>query len=102
AEIEFWFGVCLREVGQIDAAREWFRRSIDHDGQPASANSAYRAIIADVAGRFGIELIDAAAVLRRVSPPGLLDRHVIHDNVHPTLRGYHALGLAALRSRTVA
>src|SRR5690606_23225104 len=52
AEIEFWIGVCLRELGEIQAAREWFRLAVDHDHRPACAKSAYRAIIAEVAGNF--------------------------------------------------
>jgi tetratricopeptide (TPR) repeat protein len=102
AELEFWIGVCLRELGQIDAAQPWFRRAIDHDHQPACANSAYRDIIAEVAGQFDIEVIDAEVVLGDFSPTGLRDRHVIHDNVHPTLRAFCELAQAALKSRTVA
>ena len=41
-------------------------------------------------------LVDGPAVLKAKSPHGILDNHLFHDNVHPTLKGYVALAEAVL------
>lgn len=101
AEVEYWIGRCHLELGEFQAARDWFNRAADHDAYPANTITPYREAIRRVAHAFEIEVIDAAAVLREISPTGLLDRHVIHDNVHPTLRGFYELGRAAADSQTL-
>jgi tetratricopeptide (TPR) repeat protein len=95
ADLHFRYGECLAELGQYESAAAAFRRAVDLDGQPAQAGSAYRTAIREIAERHRIPLVDAAQVLRPLTPHGILDRSVIHDNVHPVLQGHFALGLAA-------
>ena len=41
-------------------------------------------------------LVDGVTVLRSRSSHGILDNHLFHDNVHPTLRGHIFLAEAVL------
>ena len=40
-------------------------------------------------------MLDAGDILRQKTPDGILDRSMFHDNVHPTLRAFFLLGIAA-------
>lgn len=95
AEIHFRLAEALAAQDRIPEAKQSFRAAIDCDGHPCQAPSGYRQCIVDVAHQERVPLIDAADELSAVSTTGLLDRTVIHDNVHPTLRGYLTLGRAA-------
>lgn len=95
AEFEFRLGQCLLVQGRPEEAQVHFARALEHDGHPNRAIGAYRQAIAAAADHFGTPCIDAADVLRPHTPAGILDRTMFHDNVHPTLRGYFLLGMAA-------
>ena len=79
-------------------AAEPLPAALDHDGLPIRCPAPLRAAYARVARRHPRSiLIDGRRELAAVSPPGLLDDHVIQDTHHPTLRGYVALAGAVLR-----
>ena len=96
AEFHFRLGHCLSHLRKYGEARSHFQQALDDDGYPVRAITDYRDSIAQVAGEFDIPLIDSAKVLRPLTPHGILDRSLFHDNVHPTLKAFHALGTAAL------
>lgn len=95
AEFHFRLAESLVHQDRIPEAKLSFRAAIDCDVYACQASSGYQQCIIDVAAQEQIPLIDAAAELAPLTPRGLLDRTVIHDNVHPTLRGYLTLGRAA-------
>lgn len=95
AEFHHRLGEALVQQKRFAEAKLSFRAAIDCDGHPCQASSSYRQCIVDVARQERIPLIDAEEELSTVTSSGLLDRTVIHDNVHMTLRGYLTLGRAA-------
>ncbi len=101
AIVEFWLGICCRELDQFQLAREYFRKAATHDRYPSHITRDYCDVVRRVTEDASIELIDASEILRQLSPSGMLDRTVIQDCVHPTLQGYYALGLSAFYSQTV-
>ncbi len=95
AEFHFRLGESLVQQHRIPEAKRSFRAAIDCDGHPCQATSSYRQCIMDVAQQERIPLIDAQQELEAVTASGLLDRTVMLDHVHMSLRGYLALGRAA-------
>jgi tetratricopeptide (TPR) repeat protein len=95
AEFHFQLAECLFETGRVDEARTHYQRALNLDGHPIRANRDYRQAVRAVAEAKGIPLVDAGELLRPLTPAGILDRTVFHDNVHPTLRAYFQLGIAA-------
>jgi tetratricopeptide (TPR) repeat protein len=95
AEFHFRLAEALVQQDRFMEAKQSFHAAIDFDGDPCRASSHYRQCIADVAMQEHIPLIDAVEELSAITATGLLDRTVIHDNVHMTLRGYLTLGRAA-------
>ena len=96
AEFHFRLGDCLFHLQKYHEARDHYQQALENDGHPVRANADYRNSIALVAGEYDIPVIDSAAVLRPLSPHGILGRSLFHDNVHPTLKAFYALGNAAL------
>ncbi len=95
AEFHFRLAECLEQLQQYDEARRHFLLARDTDGCPTRANSDFCRQESEVAEEFGIPHFDAAVVLRPQTPHGIIDRSMIHDNVHPTLRAFFLLGMAA-------
>nr|AUN35845.1 hypothetical protein [uncultured bacterium] len=95
AELHFRLAECLVELGQYDQARKEFILARDTDGCPTRANGDYRRQIAEVAEEFQIPHFDAADVLRPETPHGIIDRSMIHDNVHPTLLAFYLIAMHA-------
>jgi hypothetical protein len=95
AEFHFRLAESLVQQHRIPEAKRSFRTAIDCDGHPCQATSSYRQCIIDVAQQERIPLIDAEQELAAVTASGLLDRTVMLDHVHMTLRGYLTLGRAA-------
>jgi tetratricopeptide (TPR) repeat protein len=94
AEFHFRLGECLLQVGRAEEAQRHFAESLDNDGHPLRMIHDYQRAIAEVAERFEIATVNGESALRPHTPLGVLDRSVIHDNVHPTFRGFFWLGLA--------
>ncbi len=95
AEFHYRLAECLYEQQKWGEARVHYESARDQDGHPVSANADYRNAVKDVAAAFSIPTIDAYQVLRPHAPHGIIDGTLIHDNVHPTLKAFHLLGMAA-------
>lgn len=87
--------LCERE-GAWDEARAHYGQARDLDGLPLRSPTDFQDIDRTVAARHHTLLVDGPAVLRRISPHGILDDHLLHDEQHPTFRGYVALAEEAL------
>lgn len=92
AEFHFRRGHCLLHMNQPEAAAVSFQRALETDAFPVRAQADHRDAVAQVAREYGNVTIDTAAILRRMTPHGILDDSVIMDDVHPSLRGVFALG----------
>lgn len=91
AETHFRLARLLQARGAVDEARRHYQIARDRDGMPIKCPSDFQAAYRAVAARHDLVLVDAPAVLARLSPTGLLDDHVFHDAMHPTLPAYLAL-----------
>ena len=101
AHVEFQLGVCLAKLGETNSAREYFQSAAEHDLQPPHITEAYRQAIRSVASQYQVEMIDASQILRKASPTGLIDTHMMLDYVHPTLKAFHVLAKEAYKSATI-
>jgi hypothetical protein len=97
AEFHFQLAECEAQMNDGENARQNYAAALDRDGQPIRMTSPYRLQVAEVAAEFAIPFVDVAAELRPRTPRGILDRSVFVDYVHPNLRSYFYLGMAAVK-----
>jgi hypothetical protein len=104
AEAHYRLARLLKRAGLFAEANRHFIVARDCDGLPmrciAPLETAYRAVARRHAQ--SAVLVDGPAVLKAKSRDGILDLHLFHDNVHPTLAGHVALAgavLAGLKAR---
>jgi tetratricopeptide (TPR) repeat protein len=81
-------GDCWRALGERDAARAWYQRAVDCDGNPYRELSAQNEILGQVCRTRGVPVVDAPALLAAASPDGIVGDDFFWDNCHPTLSGY--------------
>jgi hypothetical protein len=88
----------LESAGEFSAANLHYVLARDYDALPMRCHSRLEAAYRTVAEHHprSTILIDGPAVLRTKRRHGILDNHLFHDNVHPTLRGHAALAEAVL------
>lgn len=98
AEAHYRLARLLDAAGSIAEANRHYILARDHDGLPMRCITPLEAVYHTVASRHerSVVLVDGPAVLRARSRRGILDAHLFHDNVHPTLTGYVALAEAVL------
>jgi len=96
AEFHFQLAECLMHEGKSAQAAPYYAQALELDGLPVRMIALWRENVVKVAGRHAIALVDADAVLRPHTPSGILDRSVFLDYVHPNLRAYYHLGIAAI------
>ncbi len=94
----------LERDGEFVEAQRHYVLARDHDGLAWRSISALEAAYRAVANRYAnsVVLVDGPVVLRAKTPHGILDDHLFHDNVHPTLGGHVVLAeavLAGLKAR---
>lgn len=94
AEFHFRLAECLLKQNRADEAQQHFAAALDNDGHPLRMIHDYQRVLSEVADQFGIASVNGEVTLRPHTPLGILDRSVIHDNVHPTFRGFFWLGQA--------
>jgi tetratricopeptide (TPR) repeat protein len=96
ADFHFQLADCLKHEGRPKDAAPHYTQALELDGLPVRMIAPWRHKIAEVAGRHAIPVVESDAVLRPHTPSGILDRSVFLDYVHPNLRAYYDLGLAAV------
>jgi hypothetical protein len=102
SEAHFRLARLLERAGAWDEAARHYLLARDFDGMPMRCPSDFQSAYRSAAQRHNALLIDGPAVLRRLSPHGILDAHLLQDDQHPSLRGYMALAqevLKGLRAR---
>ncbi|HET6327292.1 MAG TPA: hypothetical protein VFG04_21600 [Planctomycetaceae bacterium] len=95
AEFEFQRAECLMHEGQTTQAARYYAQALESDGLPVRMTAPWRQKVAEVARQHAIPVLEADAILRPHTPSGILNRSVFLDYVHPNLRAYYDLGMAA-------
>ena len=96
AEAHYRLGSLLQREGRIDEANAHYRQARDWDGLPIRCPTDFQDVYRRVAsGHPSTILIDGPDVLRKASPTGVVDDHVIIDAHHPSFAGMVALADAA-------
>jgi tetratricopeptide (TPR) repeat protein len=96
ADFHFQLAECLMHEGKSAQAAPHYAQALELDGLPVRMIALWREKVVEVAGRHAIALVDTDAVLRPHTPSGILDRSVFLDYVHPNLRAYYHLAMAAI------
>jgi tetratricopeptide (TPR) repeat protein len=96
AEFHFQLAECLLHEGRPADAALHYAQALEDDGLPVRMLATWRQKVSEVAARHAIPVVETDAVLRPHTPAGILDRSVFLDYVHPNLRAYYDLGLAAI------
>ncbi len=93
-----------RLARQLERTGDWagaYRHDVlarDHDGYPMRLLTAFQDVYREIARQRHAILIDGQAYFHAIGRHGLLDEHLFHDGLHPSLRGQIALAQAILSS----
>ena len=93
ADLHFWHGRVLTELGQYEAARTALVRAVDEDVCPLRILPSMQAAIGEVAGQRRVSLLDFAAVVERESEHGIPGEKQFLDHVHLRVDGYQRLAV---------
>ena len=96
AELHYRLARLLERYGRWDLAYQHDVAARDLDGLPHRCPSRFQEIYRAVAARHHCALIDGQQYFRKIGHHGLLDDHLFHDGLHPSLRGQIALAEAVL------
>jgi tetratricopeptide (TPR) repeat protein len=96
AEFHFQLAECLLHEGRPADASPHYAQALEDDGLPVRMLATWRQKVSEVAARHAIPVVETDAVLRPYTSAGILDRSVFLDYVHPNLRAYYDLGMAAI------
>ena len=91
AETHYRLGLLLDHAGAWDEAYRHFVAARDFDGLPMRCLSSFQQVYRDVAAKHQCILVDGQALFHAIGPHGLLDDHLFHDAMHPSLLGHIAL-----------
>jgi len=86
----------LERAGAWDEAYRHYVAARDLDGLPLRCLTPFQEAYREVAARHDCLLIDGQALFHETRPHGLLDDHLFHDGMHPSLRGHLTLAQAIL------
>jgi hypothetical protein len=96
AESHFRLARLLEKGGRWDEAYRHDIIARDQDGLPMRCPTPFQDACRAVASRHDCILVDSQAYFHKIAPHGLLDDHLFHDLLHPSLRGQIALAQAVL------
>lgn len=102
AEAHFQLGRLLEARGEFVAAADHDRLARDLDALPMRCPTPLLLAYHQAGTASGAAVIDGPALFRQIGPNGLLNDHLFHDGMHPSLAGQIALAeavLAALKAR---
>src|SRR5579883_2209503 len=98
AETHYRLAQLLERAGEEELAYRHYREARDLDGYPMRCLTTFQTAYRDVAARHGCILVDAQSYFHAIGRRGLLDDHLFHDGMHPSLRGQIALAQAVLQA----
>jgi hypothetical protein len=98
AEVHYRIGVLLANQGLEEEAYQRFVAARDLDGLPMRCLTTFQQVYHTVASRHHCILVDGQALFHNIGPNGLLDDHLFHDAVHPSLLGHISLAQGILKA----
>ena len=96
SEAHYRLAQLLERDGAWDDAYRHYREARDLDGYPMRCPTAFQAVYREVAARHKCILVDSQSYFHAIGQHGLLNEHLFHDGMHPSLRGQIALAQAVL------
>jgi tetratricopeptide (TPR) repeat protein len=84
----------LEAAGEMAAARAEYLAAKDRDELRFRAPESFNALIRDVAGARGAQVVDVQAALAAASPGGIIGSTLMLEHVHPNVEGYFRLASA--------
>lgn len=102
AEAHYRLARLLERAGRWDEAYRHDLTARDCDGLPMRCPVAFQEAYRKTAARHGGILIDSQNYFHTIGRHGLLDDHLFHDGLHPSLRGQIALAQAILQGLRAA
>jgi lysophospholipase L1-like esterase len=85
AGLRYAIAGCARRLERWDEARHEYLLASDLDRMPHGAPSHFNEVLREIASAHGTLLVDAAVMLERASPHGLVGDDQFVDLVHPNL-----------------
>ncbi len=86
ADLQYRLGRLYEKRGLYAEAKEAFTKARDLDAYPTRAKTVFSDILKELAKQDGVMLVDAAALLEKISDHGIISSKLIYDNVHPTVQ----------------
>jgi hypothetical protein len=96
AEAHFRLGRLLERAGQWGDAYRHYIAGRDCDGLPIRCPSAFQDAYRQVGQAYDAILVDGQSLFHQIGLHGLLNDHLFHDAMHPSVRGHIALAEAIL------
>jgi tetratricopeptide (TPR) repeat protein len=96
SEAHYRLAQLLESGGDWDDAYRHYCEARDLDGFPMRCPTAFQSVYHEIADRHGCILVDSQSYFHAVGEHGLLNDHLFHDGLHPSLRGQIALAQAVL------
>ncbi len=97
AELQFYLGHTLLQMGRTDQAYRHFQAAVDRDPFRDRAGSDINAIIRELALQYDVTLLDTAELFRQASQDGIPGDDLFVDFVHPTLEGQQLIAREILK-----
>jgi hypothetical protein len=96
AETHYRLAQLLEHAGDWDEAYRHYALARDQDGYPIRCPGPFQDAYRSMSSRRGVIVIDSQSYFHQIGNHGLLDDHLFHDAMHPSLRGHVALAQAVL------
>lgn len=87
AELHYYKGQALEQLGDMSASYQAYARAKQEDIVPLRALDEFNRVLREVASRNELPLADVEAFVRRVSAGGIPGNNLFVDHVHPTIEG---------------
>ena len=91
AGLLYQIGKCYELMGRYEEARPWFVRAKEEDVCPLRALDSMRGIVKDIAGEYGVPVVDAMALFEERTEDGIVGDEWLLDHVHPSIAGHQLL-----------
>jgi hypothetical protein len=98
ADLHYRLARVHKRLGDWDQAYRHALASRDHDGFPQRLPTRFQQVYLKVAARHRCTVIDGQDYFHKIGVHGLLDDHLFHDGIHPSLRGQLALAQGVLQA----
>lgn len=106
ALLHFRIARCYDAIGQFENSRQYYQSALDLDVCPLRKSTRLSQLLADIAGRKNVPLVDASSAVSQSSPDSICGYEAYIDHVHPTIGAHqaiaHRISEAAVAEQVVA